>query len=69
MVRVSLDTIDSKEAPMVELVAVKSNRLQAAIQRAEETAQLRGEDPEDYIAGAIEDKLNQARYAYERAQG
>jgi hypothetical protein len=53
---------------MVELVAVKSTRLQKAIQAAEQKAQLRGEDPDDYIAGAIEDKLNQDLHCWERAQ-
>jgi len=53
---------------MVELIAMKSQRLQAAIKSAEEKAQLRGEDPAEYIAEAIEDKVNQDKYAWERAQ-
>ena len=62
------------EAELFERMALNllgrkpSDRLEKAIQEATERAQQRGENPQDYIAGAIEDKLNQNLYALERAQ-
>jgi hypothetical protein len=55
---------------MVELVAVKSDRLQAAFQRAEEVATRRDIPVEDWLAEAIEwkNELNAGSLVDERYQ-